>query len=44
MKATVKKLKHVKHYKEDYLDFLKDFTWDFRADDLLPLGATQCVV
>ena len=41
MKKTVKKLQGVKQYKEDYLDFLKHFVWDFGADDLLPLGANQ---
>lgn len=41
IKATVKKLKRVKHYKEHYLKFLKHFTWDLGADDLLPFGATQ---
>ncbi|KAH9966843.1 histidine phosphatase superfamily [Russula dissimulans] len=41
MEATVKKLKQVEHYKEDYLDFLKDFTWNFKANDLLPLGVIQ---
>ncbi|KAI9458279.1 phytase [Russula earlei] len=41
IKATVKRLKRVKHYKEDYLKFLKDYTWDLGADDLIPLGAAQ---
>jgi hypothetical protein len=41
MKKAVKKLQQVKHYKKHYLDFLKHFKWDFGADDLLPLGATQ---
>jgi hypothetical protein len=41
MKGTVKKLQHVKNYKEEYLDFLKHFKWDFGVDDLLPLGARQ---
>ena len=41
MKKTVKKLQRVKQYKEDYLAFLKHFTWDFGENDLLPLGARQ---
>jgi hypothetical protein len=41
MKHTVEKLQRVKHYKEDYLDFLKHFKWDFGAEDLLPFGAKQ---
>lgn len=40
--ATVKKLKHAKHYKKKYLHFLKHFKWDFEEDTLLPLGAKQC--
>jgi len=40
-KATIEKLQGVKHYKKKYLDFLKDFTWDFGAEDLLPLGVNQ---
>jgi hypothetical protein len=41
-KATIEKLQGVKHYKKKYLDFLKDFTWDFGTEDLLPLGVNQC--
>lgn len=41
MKAAVQKLQRAKHYKEDYLSFLKHFTWDLRVNDLLPLGAKQ---
>ncbi|KAI0302216.1 phosphoglycerate mutase-like protein [Russula brevipes] len=40
-KSTIEKLQGVKHYKKKYLDFLKDFTWDFGAEDLLPLGVNQ---
>lgn len=43
MKAAVKKLKGAKHYKEDYLDFLKNFQLDLGKESLLPLGAKQCV-
>lgn len=40
-KSAVKKLKQVKKYKEDYLDFLKHFKYDLGVDDLLPFGAKQ---
>ena len=43
MKAAVKKLKRAKHYKEDYLKFLKHFHLDLGEESLLPLGAKQCV-
>ena len=43
MKAAVKKLKGAKHYKEDYLKFLKNFHLDLGEESLLPLGAKQCV-
>jgi len=42
MKAAVKKLQGAKHFKEDYLKFLKHYTWDLGEDDLIPLGAKQC--
>ncbi|KAI0256878.1 histidine phosphatase superfamily [Lactifluus subvellereus] len=41
MKSAVQKLQRVKHYREDYLTFLKNFTLDLGANDLLPLGAKQ---
>ncbi|KAI0273416.1 phosphoglycerate mutase-like protein [Gloeopeniophorella convolvens] len=41
MKAAVDKLQGVKEYKEDYLSFLKEFTWHFGTEDLLPFGAKQ---
>jgi hypothetical protein len=41
MLYAVQKLQSVKHYKEDYLTFLRNFTWDLGLDDLLPLGANQ---
>ena len=41
MKAAVKKLQRAKHFKEDYLKFLEDYTWDLGEDDLIPLGAKQ---
>jgi hypothetical protein len=41
MKSAVHKLQRAKHYKEDYLTFLKTFKWDLKANDLLPLGAKQ---
>jgi hypothetical protein len=41
MKKAVGKLQHAKHFKEHYLDFLKDFKWDLGTNDLLPLGAKQ---
>ncbi|KAI9459508.1 histidine phosphatase superfamily [Lactarius psammicola] len=40
-KSAVDKLKRVKDYEEDYLVFLKNFTWDLGENDLLPLGAKQ---
>ncbi|KAH9001092.1 phytase [Lactarius akahatsu] len=40
-KSAVDKLKRVKDYEEDYLVFLKNFTWDLGENDLLPLGARQ---
>ncbi|KAI9446252.1 phytase [Lactarius indigo] len=40
-KSAVNKLKRVKDYEEDYLLFLKNFTWDLGENDLLPLGAEQ---
>jgi hypothetical protein len=43
MKAALKKLQSAKHYKEDYLKFLKHYTWDLGENDLIPLGAKQCV-
>jgi hypothetical protein len=42
MKAAVKKLQRAKHYKEDYLKFLKHYKWDLGENDLIPLGARQC--
>lgn len=41
MKKAVGKLQDAKHFKEDYLDFLKDFKWDLGTEDLLPFGAKQ---
>ncbi|KAH9981123.1 acid phosphatase [Lactifluus volemus] len=41
MKSAVHKLQRAKHYKEDYLTFLKTFEWDLKVNDLLPLGAKQ---
>lgn len=32
-----------KKYKEDYLEFLKNYHLDLGADSLIPLGAKQCV-
>ena len=43
MKDTVEKLKRAKHYKEDYLEFLKNFHLDLGEESLVPLGAKQCV-
>ncbi|KAH9050588.1 phytase [Lactarius hengduanensis] len=40
-KSAVDKLKRVKDYKDDSFVFLKNFTWDFGENDLLPLGAKQ---
>lgn len=41
IKEAVDKLQHARHFKEHYLDFLKDFEWDIGTNDLLPLGAKQ---
>jgi hypothetical protein len=41
MVDAVQKLQRAKHYKEDYLTFLRNFTWDLGVNDLLPLGAEQ---
>ena len=41
MKAAVKKLQGAKHFKEDYLKFLKHYKWDLGEEDLIPLGAKQ---
>ncbi|KAI0306401.1 acid phosphatase [Multifurca ochricompacta] len=40
-KVAVDKLQNIKDYKEDYLTFLRNFTWNFGADDMLPFGAKQ---
>ena len=42
MKAAVDKLKRAEHYKEDYLEFLKNFQLDLGEENLLPLGIKQC--
>ena len=42
MKAAVKKLQGAKHFKEDYLEFLKHYKWDLGEDDLISLGGKQC--
>jgi len=38
----VEKLKRAEHYKEDYLEFLKNFHLDLGEEALLPLGIKQC--
>jgi hypothetical protein len=43
MKAAVKKLKRATKYKEDYLEFLKNYHLDLGEGSLLPLGAKQWV-
>ena len=42
MKAAVDKLKRAEHYKEDYLEFLKNFQLELGEENLLPLGIKQC--
>jgi hypothetical protein len=42
MEAAVEKLKRAELYKEDYLEFLKNFHLDLGEEDLLPLGVEQC--
>jgi len=42
MNTVVEKLKRAEHYKEDYLEFLKNFHLDLGEEALVPLGIKQC--
>jgi hypothetical protein len=42
MKTAVDKLKRAELYKEDYLEFLKNFQLELGEENLLPLGIKQC--
>lgn len=42
--AALEKLQSVKQYKDPRLNFLKTFSYDLGANDLVQYGADQCVI